>query len=65
MVDMKGASTVSIKTSGMEKQYFTIILSCLANGTKLKLAVMFKRKTMPREKLPKVTIVFVQEEGWG
>ena len=64
-VDVKGASTVSIKTSGAEKQqYFTVILSCLADGTKLKPAVVFKRKTMPREKFPKDIIVFVQEKGW-
>ena len=30
-VDVKGASTVSIKTSGAEKQHFTVILSCLAD----------------------------------
>ena len=64
MVDVKGASTVSIKTSGVEKQHFTVILSCLANGTKLKLSVVFKRKTMPKEKLPEDIIVFVQEKGW-
>ena len=33
-VDVKGASTVSIKTSEEEKQHFTVILSCLADGTK-------------------------------
>ena len=62
-VDVKGASTVSIKTSGAEKQHFTVILSCLADGTKLKPAVVFKRKTMPKEKLPKDIVVFVQEKG--
>ena len=34
------------------------------SSTKLKLAVVFKRKTMPSEKLPKDIIVFVQEKGW-
>ena len=63
-VDVKGASTVSIKTSGAKKQHFTVILSCLADGTKLKQEVVFKRKKMPKEKLPKNIIVFVQENGW-
>ncbi|CAF90362.1 unnamed protein product [Tetraodon nigroviridis] len=63
-VDLNGTSTVPIKTSGAEKQHFTIILSCLADGIKLKPAVVFKRKTMPKEKLPKDIIVFVQEKGW-
>ena len=63
-VDVKGASTVSIKISGAEKQHFAVILSCLADGTKLKPAVVFKRKKMPKEKLPKHIIVFVQEKDW-
>ena len=48
-VDVKGASTVSIKTSGAEKQHFTVILLCLAHGTKLKPAVVFKRKKCLRK----------------
>lgn len=32
MTEVKGASTVSVKTCGAEKQHFTIILSCLADG---------------------------------
>ena len=63
-VDVKKASTVSIKISGAEKQHFTFILSCLAGGTKLKPAVVFKRKKMPKEKLPRDNILFVQEKGW-
>ena len=63
-VDVKGASTVSIKISGAEKQHFTVILSCLADGAKLKPAVVFKRKKMPKEKLPKNIIVLVQEKSW-
>ena len=31
-VDVKVPSTVSIKTFGVEKQHFTVILSLLANG---------------------------------
>jgi hypothetical protein len=33
---VKGSKTVSVKTSGSEKSHFTVILSCLAGGTKLK-----------------------------
>ena len=59
MVDVKEASTVSIKTSGAEKKHFAVILSCLADGTKLKPAVVFKGKKMPKENLSKYIIVFV------
>jgi len=63
-VDLKGAKTVSVKTTGVEKQYFTVILSCLADGTKLKPAIVLKRKTMPKEKLPAGVVVYVQPKGW-
>ena len=53
-----------IKISGAEKAHFTVILSCLTDGTKLKPAVVFKRKKMSKEKIPKDIIVFVQEKGW-
>ena len=33
-------------------------------GTKFKPAVVFKRKKMPKEKLPKDIIMLVQEKGW-
>ena len=51
-VDFKGSTSVSIKTTDSEKSQFTVILSCMADGTKLKPAVLFKRKTMPKEKFP-------------
>ena len=63
-VHMIGDKTVSIKTSGHEKTHFTVILACLADGTKLKPAVVFKRKTMPKEKFPARVLVYVQPKGW-
>ena len=63
-VDVKGKNTVSVKTTGSDKAHFTTILACLADGTKLKPAVVFKRKTMPKEKLPSNISVYVQEKGW-
>ena len=63
-VDVKGKNTVNVKTTGSDKAHFTTILACLADGTKLKPAVVFKRKTMPKEKLPSNISVYVQENGW-
>ncbi|WAR01860.1 POGK-like protein [Mya arenaria] len=34
------------------------------DGTKLKPAIVFKRKTLPKEKLPEGVIVYTQENGW-
>ena len=63
-VDVKGKTSISVKTSGAEKSHFTVILSCMADGSKLKPVVVFKRKTMPKEKLPSGLLVLVQEKGW-
>jgi len=34
-VDVKGAKTFMIKTSGNEKTHYTAVLACCADGTKL------------------------------
>ena len=61
-VDQKGVKTVSIKTSGHEKTHYTVVLACCANGTKLPPMLIFKRKTLPKESLPRGVVVHVQEE---
>jgi len=63
-VNKKGDKTVRVKTTGSEKAHFTVILSCLADGTKLPAMVIFKRKTMPKDKLPSGVNVAVQEKRW-
>lgn len=63
-IDVKGSKTVSVRSTGHEKSHFTVVLSCLANGIKLKPMVIFKRKKMPKEKLPSGVLVHVQEKGW-
>ena len=63
-VDFVVNKTIGIKTTGHEKQHFTVVLACLADGTKLKPMVIFKRKTMPNDKCPSVVLVKVQEKGW-
>jgi len=34
-VNVKGAKTIMIKTSGNEKTHYTVVLACCADGTKL------------------------------
>ena len=51
-INTRGEKTVSITTTGHEKSHFTVVLSCLADGTKLKPMIIFKRKTKPKEKFP-------------
>ena len=59
-----GEWTVLIRTTGHEKTGFTVVLACMADGTKLKPMVIFKRKTMPKDKFPPGVVVHVHEKGW-
>ena len=60
----KGSSTVSIKTTGNEKNRFTVMLGCTADGGKLLPYVVFKRKTIPNVNFPKGIIIQVHPNGW-
>ncbi|CAI5770390.1 pogo transposable element with KRAB domain [Podarcis lilfordi] len=63
-VDRKGAKTIAVKTSGHEKTHYTVVLSCCADGTKLPPMLIFKRKTFPKEVIPRGVVVHVHEKGW-
>src|SRR5215469_12670791 len=63
-VDVKGAKTIMIKTSGNEKTRYTVVLACCADGTKLPLLLIFKRKTLPKDVIPLGIYVHVHSKGW-
>lgn len=63
-MNSSGDKTVLIKTTGNEKSHFTVVLACLADGTRLKPMIIFKRKTMPKEYIPPEVLVHVHEKGW-
>jgi len=63
-VDAIGTDDIKIETTGAEKCNFTIILCATADGGKCIPMVIFKRKTMPKEKFPTGIIVKVNEKGW-
>ena len=64
-VHSSGAKTVLVKTTGHEKTHFTVVLACMAGGTKLKPTVIFKRKTLPKgAKFPVGVIVRSHVKGW-
>ncbi|PKC59744.1 hypothetical protein RhiirA1_469004 [Rhizophagus irregularis] len=44
----KGDKTVYICTTGNDKNYFTVILICSADGTKYSPICIFKDKQLPR-----------------
>ena len=45
-IEKNGTTTVIIRTNGVEKR-FTVMLACVADGTKLAPYIVFKRKTLP------------------
>ena len=61
-VDVKGAKTVMIKTSGNEKTRYTVVLACCADGTKLPPLAIFKRKTLPKDVIPHGIYVHVHSK---
>ena len=65
IVNVKGAKTIMIKTSGNEKTRYTVVLACCADGTKLPPLIIFKRKTVPKDVIPMgFTFMFILKDGW-
>jgi hypothetical protein len=63
-VDNKGATTITIKTSGHEEPHYTVVLACCTNGTKLPPMLILKRKTTTNDKIPQGIAAHVKEKGW-
>ena len=63
-VSTRGEKTVSITTTGHKKSRFTVVLSCLADGTKLKPMVIFKQKNQPKDKFPPGVVIHHHPKGW-
>jgi len=65
-VNPTGTKTVHIRTTGNEKNRFTVVLTCFADGTKLPPIIIFKGKAWPRNAPPRPNgvVVWFQEKGW-
>ena len=63
-VDEIGIRTVSIRTTGHEKTNFTVVLTCMADGTKLPPLIIFKLKKIPKGNFPPEVIVHANPTGW-
>ena len=61
----KGVKSVPLLSTGHEKDRFTVMLTCLGDGTKLPPYVVFKRKTLPKNwTFSKEVVVRCQAKGW-
>lgn len=56
--------TVKTHTTRNEKSHFAMVLTCLADGSRLKLLVIFKCKTMPKIANKHGVVAAMQEKGW-
>ena len=64
-VDVKEAKNIFIETTSHEKYRFTVVLSCMADRTRLPPTVIFKREMLPKGlKFPCGVIVCALEKGW-
>ena len=63
-IEHSGSKTVSILSTGHERSNFTVVLACLADGTKLPPVIIFKLKKVPREEFPDGVIIRANPEGW-
>ena len=64
-IDFSGTSSISMKTTGHEKNRFTVLLACMADSTKLKPYIIFKCKTAPKTvEFPIGIVVRFQQKGW-
>ena len=64
-IDSVGEKSVNLKTTGNEKNRFTVMLAITGDGNKLPPYVVFKRKTFPKKvKFPKGIYVRVHVKGW-
>ena len=64
-VNEKVAKTVLVNTTWHEKLRFTLVLACMADGTKLKPMVIFKRKTLQKRTFPlESSYTVIRRGGW-
>ncbi|GBB96673.1 hypothetical protein RclHR1_28050001 [Rhizophagus clarus] len=63
-IEQSGTKTISILSTGHERSNFTVVLACMADGTKLPPVIIFKLKNIPREVFPDGVIIRTNPEGW-
>ena len=63
-IDMEGVKTVKAKTTGHEKLRFTVVLTALSSGRKLRPMIIFKNlKNVPKGNFPRNCFVTVAKGG--
>ena len=64
-IEQRDTKTVSILSTDHKRSNFTVVLGCLANGTKLPPVIIFKLVNVPREEFPDGVIIRAKQKvGW-
>ena len=63
-IDEMGAKTISIHTTGHKKTNFTVVLTCMADETKLPPIVIFKLKKILKGNFLLEIIIRTNLTGW-
>ena len=63
-IEEKGTKTIAIASTGHENSNFTVVLVCLADGTKLPPVIIFKLVNVPRKEFPDGVVVRANPSGW-
>ena len=64
-IEVRGAHTVQIATTGHDKQRITICLAAFGDGTKLKPFIVFKGKRIPKEiSNVHAAVIKMSDNGW-
>ena len=59
-----GSNTISIKTIGYKRSMFTVILGCMANGSKLPSVIIFKLKNKSQEDFSNDVYIRTNTKKW-
>src|SRR4051794_37316884 len=63
-IEQAGTKTVSILTTGHERSNFTIVLACMADGTKLPPVIIFKLKNVLKGVFSDDVIICANSKSW-
>jgi hypothetical protein len=62
-VDIKGAQSIKIKTTGHEKTHYTVVLACCTDSIKLPPLLTSKIKMMFSDRIPQGIFIHVHAKG--
>ena len=62
-VEQHGTRTVSILSTGHEHSNFTVVLTCMSDGTKLPPVIIFKLANILREEFSDGVIIHINKKG--